>query len=46
MFKLTEEGKKIAEHVRKRASLAVEIAGKDLNEEKRAVFMMLLSLLQ
>lgn len=38
MFKLTEEGKEIAEHVRKRVSLAVELAGKDLNEEKRAIF--------
>ena len=37
-FKLTEEGKKAAEHVRKRASLAVELAGKDLSEESREQF--------
>lgn len=38
VFKLTEEGKKAAEQVKIRASLAVEIAGRDLNEETRAVF--------
>lgn len=37
-FKLTEEGKMIAEHVRERANLAVELAGKDLSDDKRAVF--------
>lgn len=38
VFKLTKAGKKAAEHVRKRASLAVELAGKTLTDEKRAVF--------
>lgn len=37
VFKLTAEGMLAAEQVRKRASLAVELAGKDLTEEKRAV---------
>ena len=38
LLKLTDEGKVAAEHVRERASLAVEIAGKDLTEEKREIF--------
>lgn len=38
VFKLTEEGKAAAGHVSSRASLAVELAGKDLTEEKRAIF--------
>lgn len=38
VFKLTDEGLAAAEHVRKRAGLAVELAGKDLTDEKRAVF--------
>lgn len=38
VFKLTGEGMAAAEFVRQRASLAVEIAGKDLTEETRAVF--------
>lgn len=38
VFKLTETGKKAAEHVHQRASLAVELAGKDLTEEKRNIF--------
>lgn len=38
LLKLTEEGKAAAEHVCKRASLAVELAGKDLSEEAREVF--------
>ena len=37
-FKLTEQGRSAAEQVRKRASLAVEIAGKDLTDENRAIF--------
>ena len=37
-FKLTEEGMAAAEHVRQRASLAVQIAGEDLSEENRAIF--------
>ncbi|MBQ8827550.1 MAG: winged helix DNA-binding protein [Clostridia bacterium] len=37
-FKLTEKGFEAAEHVKMRANRAVEIAGKDLTEEKRAVF--------
>ena len=38
IFKLTEKGKAAAEYVRRRASLAVEIAGKDLTDEKRDIF--------
>lgn len=38
VFKLTEEGRTATEHVRQRASLAVELAGKDLDDEKRAIF--------
>lgn len=38
VFKLTPEGMLAAEHVRKRASLAVELAGKDLSEENRTIF--------
>ena len=38
VFKLTNEGKKAAQQVENRASLAVEIAGSDLSEETRAVF--------
>lgn len=35
---LTEKGKAAAEQVCKRAGKAVEVAGKDLNDETRAVF--------
>lgn len=38
VFKLTEEGTEAAEHVRQRASLAVELAGKELTDEKREIF--------
>jgi DNA-binding MarR family transcriptional regulator len=38
VFKLTEQGKDAAEHVRERARLAVEIAGSDLSDENRAIF--------
>ena len=38
VYKLTDDGRKAAEHVRRRASLAVEIAGKDMNDETRAIF--------
>lgn len=38
VFKLTELGKEAALHVQKRASLAVELAGKDLSEAQRAAF--------
>lgn len=38
VFKLTPEGMEAAQHVRQRASLAVELAGKDLTEESRAIF--------
>lgn len=38
VIKLTEEGKKAAEHVRKRADFAVELAGKELTDENRAIF--------
>ena len=35
---LTGEGKAAAEHVRRRAALAVEMAGKDLTDESRVIF--------
>lgn len=38
VFKLTEEGKIVAEFVKRRTSLAVELAGKDLSEERREIF--------
>lgn len=38
VFKLTDAGKHAAEQVSRRASLAVELAGKDLTEENRAIF--------
>ena len=38
LLKLTAEGRAAAEHVRSRASRAVEIAGKDLTEEMRDIF--------
>lgn len=38
VFKLTEEGQTAAEHVRQRASLAVELAGKDLSDHQRTLF--------
>ena len=44
-FSLTEEGTLAAEQVRRRVSLAVELAGKDLTDEKRAVFYEALSLI-
>lgn len=37
IFMLTEKGKEAAEHVRERAALAVELAGKDIDEEKRVI---------
>ena len=37
VFKLTEEGRKAALFVSQRASLAVDIAGKDLTDEQRKV---------
>lgn len=38
LLKLTEEGKKAAHYVADRARLAVEIAGRGLDEENRTVF--------
>ena len=38
LFQLTPEGRAAAEHVRRRASLAVELAGSDLTDENRAIF--------
>lgn len=38
LWKLTDEGKMAAEHVRARAARAVEMAGNGLTDEKRAVF--------
>lgn len=38
VFQLTDEGKAAAEFVRERASLAVDLAGKELDDEKRTIF--------
>ncbi len=38
VFTLTQEGQQIAQHIRTRASRAVEIAGKDLTTEQRDIF--------
>ena len=38
VFQLTEAGREAAGHVRARASLAVELAGRELTDEKRIVF--------
>ena len=38
LYRLTEQGKEAAEFVRRRAQIAADLAGKDLTEEKRAVF--------
>lgn len=45
VFKLTPEGMEAAKHVRKRASLAVEYAGKDLTEKNREIFYEALELI-
>ena len=38
LLKLTETGKDAAEHIRKRASIAVEMAGSGLTDENRKIF--------
>lgn len=38
LLRLTPEGMKAAEHVRRRASLAVELAGKELSDDQRICF--------
>ncbi len=38
VFKLTEKGREAVEFVNRRAALAVEIAGRDLTSENRAIF--------
>ena len=38
VFKLTDEGKKAAQYVCDRASLAVELAGRELSDEDREIF--------
>lgn len=38
LIKLTEEGENAAEHVRKRATVAVEIGGSELTDEERTIF--------
>ena len=38
LLKLTSQGRDAAEQIGRRASLAVELAGKDLNEEERTCF--------
>ena len=42
---LTEEGRRAAEHVRKRAALAVELAGSGLSNEERETFYRALDLI-
>ena len=42
---LTEEGRRAAEHVRKRAALAVELAGSGLSNEEREMFYRALDLI-
>ena len=37
-YKLTQEGRTVAEYVRRRAALAVELAGRDITPEKREIF--------
>ncbi len=37
-FNLTQKGTDAANHVRSRAALAVELAGKDMSDEERSVF--------
>lgn len=43
LFKLTDQGRDAARHIRQRAALAVELAGRDLTEETRGVFYEALS---
>ena len=38
VYRLTELGRQAADHVGRRASLAVELAGKDLSDEDREIF--------
>lgn len=38
VFKLTEQGHAAADYVKRRATLAVDIAGRDLSEENRTIF--------
>ena len=38
VFKLTEKGLDLAKQVRKRATLAVKLAGKDLTDDARQIF--------
>lgn len=45
VFKLTETGMWAAEDVCRRANLVVELAGKDLTDEKRAIFYEALDLI-
>ncbi len=42
MFRLTQQGLEIAEHIRSRASIAVDIAGSELTDEQRDIFYMAL----
>ncbi len=38
VFQLTETGQEAADHVRRRAAMAVDFAGKDLSDEERDTF--------
>ncbi len=42
VFRLTPQGREVAELIRSRASIAVDIAGSDLTEEQREIFYMAL----
>lgn len=42
---LTDEGKRVAEHVRKRAAIAVELAGSGLSDKERDIFYKALALI-
>jgi DNA-binding MarR family transcriptional regulator len=46
VFRLTEAGKEAAAFVRRRASLAVQLAGSEMTEEKRAVMYEALEMIE
>lgn len=45
LLKLTQEGKIAAQHVRERVALAVDLAGKGLSDEDRAIFYQALEMI-
>ena len=38
LLSLSDEGRRAAEHIRRRAAMAVSLAGRDLTDEKRIIF--------